>query len=137
MWMAPLGSSKQHTKVGSWSTSTPWTNAYNLLLEDTRADGSMPFLGTLVIPHPDCSLATAVYRRPTHTYQYLQWDSRHTISDKDSVVRALHDRVRAVCSSPQLLCKGEYLQEVLSRCSIFIGLEQDEDKEQIPYQPCQ
>ena len=36
--------------------------------EETRADGSIPFLNTLVMPQPDNSLITTVYRKPTHTY---------------------------------------------------------------------
>ena len=35
--------------------------------ETTKADGSMPFLDTLVTPQSDGSLATTVYRKPTHT----------------------------------------------------------------------
>ena len=42
--------------------------------ESTRADGSMPFLDTLVTPRSDGSLETKVYRKPTCTNQYLQWD---------------------------------------------------------------
>ena len=48
--------------------------------ENTKADGSMPFLDTLVIPQSDGSLMTTVYRKPNHTDQYLQWDSHHAIS---------------------------------------------------------
>ena len=33
----------------------------------TRADGSIPFLDTLVTPQSDGSLQTKVYRKPTHT----------------------------------------------------------------------
>ena len=39
--------------------------------ENTKADGSMPFLDTLVTPKSDGSLETKVYSKPTHTNQYL------------------------------------------------------------------
>ena len=35
--------------------------------EDAKADGSIPFLYTIVMPQPDNSLLTTVYRMPTHT----------------------------------------------------------------------
>ena len=40
--------------------------------EDARTDGSIPFLDTIVMPQSDGSLLTSVYRKPTHTEQYLQ-----------------------------------------------------------------
>ena len=53
--------------------------------EETRPDGSMPFLDILITPMDDGSLQTSVYRKPTHTDLYLQWDSHHTIPSKYSV----------------------------------------------------
>ena len=70
--------------------------------EATRADGSMPYLDTLIISQPDGSLETTVYREPTHTDQYLHWNSHHMISAEYSVVRTLHHRASAVCSKLQL-----------------------------------
>ena len=40
-------------------------------VESTRADGSMPFLDTLVMTQPDGTLATTVYGKPTHTDLHL------------------------------------------------------------------
>ena len=83
-------------------------------IEDSREDGSMPFLDTLVTPCSDGSLSTRVYRKPTHTDLYLQWDSHHTIAAKYSVVSTLHHRAKAVCSTQQLLDEEEHhLQKVL------------------------
>ena len=39
--------------------------------ESTKANGLMLFLDTLETPQSDGSLATTVYRKPTHTNQYL------------------------------------------------------------------
>ena len=50
--------------------------------ETSKADGSIPFLDTLITPKRDGSLQTKVYRKPTHTNQYPQWDSHHAISNK-------------------------------------------------------
>ena len=53
--------------------------AIKFTMEDNKEDGSIPFLDTIVKPEVDGSLSISVYRKPTHTDQYLQWDS-HTTS---------------------------------------------------------
>ena len=60
--------------------------------EDQRSDGAMPFLDILVTPGKDGSLNTSVYRKPTHTDLYLQWDSHHTLTSKYSVIGTLQHR---------------------------------------------
>ena len=85
--------------------------------EDTHADGTLPFLDVLVIPQPDGSLATTVYRKPTHTGQYLQWDSHHAISAKYSVISTLFHRAKEVCSSNQHLVKEQdHIKQALTTC---------------------
>ena len=54
--------------------------------EESKQDGSMHFLDTLVTPQEDGTLTTRVYRNPTHTDLYLQWDSHHNLTCKYSVV---------------------------------------------------
>ena len=63
----------------------------------------MPFLDTLVIPQSDGSLLTTVYRKPTHTKKYLQWDRYHAISAKYSVISTLFHRAKDVCSTKEQL----------------------------------
>ena len=85
--------------------------------ENTRADGAMPFLDTLVTPQSDRSLLTTVYRKPTHTNQYLQWDSHHTISNKYSVISTLFHRAKDVCSTKeQLEEEHTHIQKVFPTC---------------------
>ena len=39
--------------------------------EDAKPDGFLPFLDTVVLPQPDNSILTSVYRKPTNTDLYL------------------------------------------------------------------
>ena len=71
--------------------------------ENTRADGSLPFLDTLVTAKGDGSLSTSIYRKPTHTNQYLQLDSHHAIANKYSVINSLIHRAKNICSNQDQL----------------------------------
>ena len=86
--------------------------------EEPRPDGSLPFLDILVTPDKDDRLNTTAYRKPTHTDQYLHWDSHHAISVKYSVVGTLHHRAKTICFNNQLLQQEEeHLQEALMNCN--------------------
>ena len=85
--------------------------------EDAGTDGSIPFLDTIVMPQPDGSLLTSVYRNPTHTDQYLQWNSHHHPSAKFSVINTLKHRAKTVGSNQHLLKEEEdHLNKALKRC---------------------
>ena len=79
--------------------------AIRFTVEDNKEDGSIPFLDTIVKPEVDGSLSISVYRKPTHTDQYLQWYSHHDLSAKFGVIqtlshRALHS-VQQSCVAPK------------------------------------
>ena len=80
-------------------------------------NGAIPFLDTLVTPLADNSLSFHVYQNPTHTDQYLQWESHHSLSSKYSVIGTLTHRAKVVCTTPELL-KDElkHLKEALGKC---------------------
>ena len=59
-------------------------------------DGTLPFLGTLIVRKPDGSVKLLVYRKATHTDQYLNFSSHHPIHHKLGVVRTLLDRSNSV-----------------------------------------
>ena len=81
----------------------------------------MPFLDILVTPKEDGSLSTSVFRKPTHTDLYLQWNSHHTISTKYSVAGTLYRRAKTICSEPQLQKEEEdHLCQALQKCMYLI-----------------
>ena len=73
-------------------------------MEPTQ-QGSLPFLDTLVTIEPNNTFSTTVYRKPTHTDQYLHWHSNHHITAKQSVFNTLAHRAKVVSSSQDTLDK--------------------------------
>ena len=79
--------------------------------------GSLPFLDTLVTIQPDNTLSTSVYRKPTHTDQYLHWDSNHHITAKHSVYNTLAHRAKTVSSTQDSLDKElSHIKTALHHC---------------------
>ena len=91
--------------------------AIKFTVEDNKEDGSISFMDTIVKPEKKGGLSTTVYRKPTHTDQYLQWDSQHNLSTKFSVINTLSHRAKSVCSNPELLKQEkEHLRKALTQC---------------------
>ena len=79
--------------------------------------GSLPFLDTLITIQPDNTLSTTVYRKPTHTDQYLHWDSNHHITAKQSVFNTLAHRAKTVSSTQDSLDKElDHIQTAHNHC---------------------
>ena len=96
MWQRSRTKTVCNEKINSVDPAIKFT------VEDNKEDGSIPFLDTIVKPEVNGSLSITVYRKPTHTDQYLQWDSHHNLSAKFSVINTLCHRAKTVCSNPEL-----------------------------------
>ena len=82
-------------------------------IESPNDQGAIPFFDTFPRPSGN-EIITSVYRKPTHTDRYLDFNSNHPKSAKCAVVRALTDRAKNVCSSPELLAEEmDHLGKVL------------------------
>ena len=81
-------------------------------IELTETDG-LPFLDTLTKPTHNSTEST-VYRKPTHTDKYLDYNSNHPISAKLSVIHTHIYIAKQVCSTPEFLAKEmDHLHKVL------------------------
>ena len=79
--------------------------AIKFTVECSQENGTILFLDTLVKPEANNSLSVSVYRRPTHTDQYSQWDSNHNLAAKYSVIGTFTQRAKTVCTGPELFNK--------------------------------
>ena len=67
-------------------------------------------------------VSITVYQKPTHTDQYLQWDSHHSLSAKYSVIGTLTHRAKTVCTSQELLDKEvKHFREAMGKCKYPTG----------------
>ena len=70
---------------------------------EEEEDGTLPFLDTLIVRKECSSIKVRVYRKPTHTDQYLHFNSHHSLEHKLSVVhvRTLTHRAQSVVTDEQ------------------------------------
>ncbi|XP_070835613.1 uncharacterized protein [Chaetodon trifascialis] len=84
--------------------------------EDVK-DMSLPFLDCDVHIGENRSLHIGVYRKPTHTDQYLLFDSHHPLEHKLGVIRTLQHRADNVPTSQQARDKEhKHLRDALKTC---------------------
>ena len=78
--------------INSLHPQTQFTN-------EEENNSSLPFLDTLVQRNHDKTISVKIYRKPTHTNQYLKYTSHNQTSAKQSVITALFDRADNVVSN--------------------------------------
>ena len=77
-------------------------------------DNTIPFLDTSVIKDAESFLTTSVYRKPTHTDQYLAYDLHHPQSVKRGIVKCLYDRAKHFTTKPSVISQEKkHLSSVL------------------------
>ena len=78
---------------------------------------SLAFLDTLTTIQSDGSVSVAIYRKPTHTDQYLNFASNHPIEHKLGVIQTLFHRAETVITDPQAVIEEKtHVTKALSKC---------------------
>ena len=76
-----------------------------LFTVETGSDSKLAFLDTAVYREPDGRFTTSLYRKHTHTDQYLPYDSHHPQSVKRGIVKFPYDRAKRIVTKPSVISK--------------------------------
>ena len=80
-------------------------------------DNALAFLDSLSCVKADGSLKLKIYRKATHTDQYLNFASNHPIEHKLSVIRSLYHRATSVVTEPEdQKVELDYIDSALRKC---------------------
>ena len=81
---------------------------------EKKVEWCLAFLDTLSVINEDGTIRTRVFRKETHTDQYLNFDSNHTLEHKRGVVRTFTHNARSIVSDLGERKKElEYVREAL------------------------
>ncbi len=103
-------------------------------------DGKMPFLDTLLVRKETGEVKILVYRKSTHTDQYLSFESHHPLNHKLGVIRTLLDRCNEIVTEEEdRNAEIQHVKTALERCGYpdwaFQKVEkQRKEKEERPIQ---
>ncbi|XP_035659380.1 E3 ubiquitin-protein ligase TRIM71-like [Branchiostoma floridae] len=79
--------------------------------------GTLPFLDTLLVRREDGTVKLLVYRKKTHTDQYLDFNSHHPLHQKLGVIRTLMDRSKTVVTEEtDRQQEVKHIKQALSLC---------------------
>ncbi|XP_072021483.1 uncharacterized protein [Amphiura filiformis] len=84
---------------------------------EKEENSQIAFLDTLIVKKQDGSVKLLVYRKKTHTDQYLHFQSHHPLQHKLSVIRTLMDRKdKVITEEADKLVEEQKIKEALKLC---------------------
>ena len=81
---------------------------------EVEEDRKLPFLDVLVTGNED-GLVTSVYRKKTHTDQYIHFTSNHDDRVERGVIRCLRSRAMRICEAEDLEAEEEHLKTTFQK----------------------
>ena len=84
---------------------------------ETQQNGKIAFLDTEVCVTEEGKVKVKVYRKATHTDQYLQWNSHHHISQKLGIITTFRHRIKTIVTEEKDREEEEnHVARALRRC---------------------
>ncbi len=98
------------THLNSITTSIKFTM-------EREENGQLPMLDTMIHRTDNGKLKVTIFRKPTHTDQYLSMDSHHPLQHKLGVIRTLEYRAKTLVTDPEdKTAELETIRRVLGHC---------------------
>ena len=83
---------------------------------ELEEDNQLPFLDTLVCVENDRTISTKIYRKKTHTNQYLHFNSNHHTRQKVGIVSTLKKRLELVTKEEDKKEEESFLEDAFGAC---------------------
>uniref|UniRef100_A0A1A8QXM9 Helix-turn-helix domain-containing protein n=1 Tax=Nothobranchius rachovii TaxID=451742 RepID=A0A1A8QXM9_9TELE len=83
---------------------------------EKETNKTMAFLDMNIHHTDDGSIKITIYRKTTHTDQYLLWTSEHPTAHKLSVVRPVYERTSFITDETDRKQEEEHIKQALSLC---------------------
>ncbi len=84
---------------------------------EVQENGKIAFLDTLVHVLPDRSTKITIYRKATHTDQYLDYRSNHHVKQKIGIISTFENRVQTLITTEEDKEKErKHVKKALKRC---------------------
>ena len=113
LFLIPTGSEKA---LNDHINSIDQTQSIKFTYE-AMEDNAIPFLDAHLMIKEDGTIGAKVYRKKTHTNQYLLFGSMHPLTHKLSVARTLLDRCQSIVTDPQdQIEEEENIRKALQSC---------------------
>ena len=98
---------------------------------EKKVERCLAFLETLSVINEDGTVRTRVFRKETHTDQYLNFDSNHPLGHKRGVVRTHTHRARSIVSDLEERKKElEHVREALGIMVTRLDAGRDKGRDQ-------
>ena len=84
---------------------------------ETEHNGQIAFLDALIHRQQDGSIKLTIYRKATHTDQYLDWNSNHHLSQKTGIIQTFKNRIQTLVTDQSDQQKElQHAKRALQRC---------------------
>ena len=88
-------------------------NPYINFTIEREADSKLPFLDLLIHRNSSSRFSFSIYRKDTHTENYLKFNSNNPVCHKRAVAKSLLDRANRLCSQNELPYELQHIKNTL------------------------
>ncbi|XP_061603008.1 uncharacterized protein LOC133464838 [Cololabis saira] len=104
-------------EIGPFTDHINSVDNYIKFTKEEMRENQLPFLDCGISLGGEGELQVEVYRKPTHTDQYLMFDSHHPLEHKLGVIRTLQHRAKTVPTNPEARDKEQkHIKQALKQC---------------------